>query len=312
MAAPLGGVAKRTRRHSERTALVGRVGNRHRVAARHRCRRGAADRVRRGAAAVPARAAAARPGRDLRRTADLWERDLDALTEQAEGYAGPLKVQAAGPWTLAAALQLPVGGALLHDAGAIRDLTASLAEGLAGHVAEVRRRVPGAAVVLQVDEPTLPTVLAGRVPTESGFSTLAPVEEPVARDALAEVVAAAGGPVDRCGRGRAGPVAGLRARPARRGARRRLRALRGGVRRRRPAAGPGPRGGHRAGAVEQARAAGRPAARAGRGDGGVRRGRGLARGCPGRAAHRPGGGTAAAGLICRTQRLSFRVWKRRR
>src|SRR6266545_2114180 len=107
--------------------------------------------------------AAARPGRDLRRTADLWERDLDALTEQAEGYAGPLKVQAAGPWTLAAALQLPVGGALLHDAGAIRDLTASLAEGLAGHVAEVRRRVPGAAagvpVVVHCCAPAVPVAL---------------------------------------------------------------------------------------------------------------------------------------------------------
>ena len=43
------------------------------------------------------------PGRDLRRTLDLLERDLDQLTEQADGYAGPVKVQAAGPWTLAAA-----------------------------------------------------------------------------------------------------------------------------------------------------------------------------------------------------------------
>jgi hypothetical protein len=137
----------------------------------------------------------ARPGRDVRRIADLWERDLDALTEQADGYAGPLKVQSAGPWTLAAALQLPVGGALLRDQGAVRDLTASLAEGLARHVADVRRRVPGASVLLQLDEPTLPAVLAGRVPTESGFSTLRPVEASAGRDALAEVIDAAGVPV---------------------------------------------------------------------------------------------------------------------
>ena len=39
---------------------------------------------------------ASRPGRDTRRTADLWERDLDALTDQADGHAGPLKIQAAG------------------------------------------------------------------------------------------------------------------------------------------------------------------------------------------------------------------------
>src|SRR5439155_24026099 len=37
---------------------------------------------------------AAHPGADTRRTADLWERDLDALTAQADGYAGPLKIQA--------------------------------------------------------------------------------------------------------------------------------------------------------------------------------------------------------------------------
>ncbi len=134
-------------------------------------------------------------GRDLRRTADLWERDLDALTDQADGYTGPLKVQAAGPWTLAAALQLPVGGALLRDPGAVRELTASLAEGLAAHIAEIRRRVPGAAPLLQLDEPSLPVVLAGRVPTESGFSTLRAVEEPVARDALRQVIGAAGVPV---------------------------------------------------------------------------------------------------------------------
>ena len=58
-------------------------------------------------------------------------------TEQADGYAGPLKVQAAGPWTLAASLDLPIGGRMLRDHGAVRDLADSLAEGLRAHVAEV-------------------------------------------------------------------------------------------------------------------------------------------------------------------------------
>jgi len=138
---------------------------------------------------------ASRSGRDLRRTADLWERDLDALTDVADGHTGPLKIQAAGPWTLAATLQLPVGGALLRDPGAVRELTVSLGEGLAAHVASVQRRVPGASLVLQLDEPSLPAVLAGRVPTESGFSTLRAVEEAVARDGLGQVIAAVGVPV---------------------------------------------------------------------------------------------------------------------
>jgi hypothetical protein len=139
--------------------------------------------------------AADRAGRDLRRTADLWEWDLDALTEQADGYAGPLKVQAVGPWTLAASVQLPLGGAMLRDAGATREVAESLAEGLARHVAEVSRRVPAARVVLQLDEPSLPAVLAGRVPTESGFGTLRRVEAALARDRLGMVISSVAVPV---------------------------------------------------------------------------------------------------------------------
>jgi hypothetical protein len=138
---------------------------------------------------------AARPGRDLRRARDLWERDLDALTERADGYAGPLKIQIAGPWTLAAGLDLPVGGVLLRDPGAVRDLTGSLAEAVAGYVAEVARRVPGATVLLQLDEPSLPAVLAGRIPTESGLGTLRSVPDGEVTAALRAVVEAAGVPV---------------------------------------------------------------------------------------------------------------------
>src|SRR5205809_337964 len=71
---------------------------------------------------------------------------------------------------------LPVGGALLRAAGAVRDLTESLAEGLRAHVAEVGGRLPAARLLLQLDEPTLPAVLGGRIPTESGLDVLAAVE----------------------------------------------------------------------------------------------------------------------------------------
>ncbi|AEV88271.1 vitamin-B12 independent methionine synthase [Actinoplanes sp. SE50] len=133
---------------------------------------------------------AARPGRDLRRTADLLERDLDQLTEQADGFTGAVKIQAAGPWTLAASVDLPIGGRLLRDPGAVRDLTDSLAEGLRRHVADVRKRVPGATVLLQLDEPSLPSVLAGRVPTESGLGAYRAVDGPDAAARLRTVVAA--------------------------------------------------------------------------------------------------------------------------
>ncbi|RJK98206.1 methionine synthase [Vallicoccus soli] len=136
-----------------------------------------------------------RPGRDAARGRAALREDLDALEEAAQGYDGLLKVQLAGPWTLAAGVELPRGGAVLGDPGAARDLAASLAEAAAAHVAEVARRVPGARVVLQLDEPSLPAVLAGRVRTASGFSALRAVEEPDAEQALRGVVAAAGVPV---------------------------------------------------------------------------------------------------------------------
>ncbi|MFL6110951.1 MAG: methionine synthase [Catenulispora sp.] len=138
---------------------------------------------------------APRRGRDLRRIADLLERDLDEITAQGDGYAGPFKVQAAGPWTLAAGIDLPIGGRLLRDAGAVRDLTGSLAEGLRRHVAEVQKRLPRARVVLQLDEPSMPAVLAGRVPTESGLSAYRAVDGPDAATGLRTVSEAAGVPV---------------------------------------------------------------------------------------------------------------------
>ncbi|MFB9183975.1 methionine synthase [Dactylosporangium sucinum] len=138
---------------------------------------------------------AARPGHDLRVALDYLDRDLDTMTELAGEYSGTFKVQVPGPWTLAASINLPIGGAVLRDPGATRDLAASLAEGVRLHIASVRARLPHASILLQVDEPSLPAVLAGRVPTESGFRTLRSVDVNVARSALTSVVEAAGVPV---------------------------------------------------------------------------------------------------------------------
>lgn len=128
------------------------------------------------------------PGRDVERALSLWRQDLDELAESFDGYVGPLKVQVAGPWTMAAALWKPLGDRVLSDPGATRDLTASLAEGVAAHVAAVRRLVPGAQVLLQVDEPSLAAVLAGRIRSESGYRTLPAPEHDDAVAALAQVL----------------------------------------------------------------------------------------------------------------------------
>ncbi|GGR32289.1 methionine synthase [Streptomyces roseolus] len=136
-----------------------------------------------------------RPGRDTRRARSWLGEDLDALEEFTQGYEGPLKVQAVGPWTLAAALELRGGEAALGDAGACRDLAASLAEGLREHLADVAKRIPGARIVLQLDEPSLTAVLLGQVRTASGYRTHRAVDRQVVESALRDVIAAHDGPV---------------------------------------------------------------------------------------------------------------------
>lgn len=136
-----------------------------------------------------------RPGRDLSRAASMLSADLDAMEEAADGYHGPFKIQACGPWTLAAALELNRSvEPALADQGAVADLVGSLAEGLHAHVATVRRRLPGATICVQLDEPALPGVLAGSVPTASGLYRVAAVEESVAADSLRTVLAAVAAP----------------------------------------------------------------------------------------------------------------------
>lgn len=134
---------------------------------------------------------AARPGRDQRRAVDLLRWDIDAVTEAAgRGAPEVVKTQLAGPWTLAAGVELARGHRVLTDRGAVRDFTDSLVEGLAAHVAQLAERT-GARVVVQFDEPSLPDVLAGALSTPSGYGTVPAVPEPEARDLLGTVIEAA-------------------------------------------------------------------------------------------------------------------------
>ena len=131
------------------------------------------------------------PGIDHRRARSLLAQDLDQVEEQAQGHAGAFKLQVAGPWTLAATVEKPRGDKVLADHGARRDLAQALAEGIGRHVRDVRRRLAGVdRLVVQVDEPALPAVLAGSVPTASGFGRHRSVHPPEASEALGWVLAA--------------------------------------------------------------------------------------------------------------------------
>jgi len=134
---------------------------------------------------------AERPGRDVRRARSLLSADLDAMEEVLDGYTGLVKIQLAGPWTLAATIEQSHSlNPALADPGLVADITSSLAEGAAVHVAEVAKRVPKATLIVQFDEPSLPAVLRGSVPTPSGLGRVRTVDEEIARDRLHEVLAA--------------------------------------------------------------------------------------------------------------------------
>jgi methionine synthase II (cobalamin-independent) len=137
---------------------------------------------------------AERPGRDMRRARSLLSADLDAMEEALQGYQGPLKIQLAGPWTLAATIEQNRSlNRALADPGLVADLTSSLAEGVGAHVEEVTKRVPGARLLVQLDEPALPAVINGAVPTPSGMGRVRMPDEEVLRDRLREVLDATRG-----------------------------------------------------------------------------------------------------------------------
>jgi hypothetical protein len=130
-------------------------------------------------------------GRHMRRGAAWLAEDVDRLEEQLAGFTGTVKVQVAGPWTLAAGLESVHGTRLVADPGACADLSAAVGEAAAAHLRDLQRRVPGARIALQVDEPSLPAVLAGRIRTASGRGVLRTPDLPEVVGALAGLVAGA-------------------------------------------------------------------------------------------------------------------------
>ena len=116
-----------------------------------------------------------RPGRDLVRARSALSTDINVLADIAgeeDSHAEECKVQLRGPLSLAAGLHLHNGERALIDYGARRDIAASLAAGVGAHLAKVSAAVPGARLVVQLDEPDIAPVLAGTIPTSSGYRTL--------------------------------------------------------------------------------------------------------------------------------------------
>ncbi len=126
-----------------------------------------------------------RPGKDFRRAASALATDINVLADVAgteDRPAAEIKVQLVGPLSLAAGLHLHNGERALIDYGARRDLAASLAAGVGRHLSRVAAAVPGARLVVQIDEPDIAAVLAGTIPTSSGYRTLRAVPSSEARE----------------------------------------------------------------------------------------------------------------------------------
>ncbi|MDK8764499.1 methionine synthase [Corynebacterium sp. MSK218] len=125
----------------------------------------------------------ARPQLLTRRAWDRLERDLDEIQEVWGETVPRIKVQALGPWSLAASIELSDGHRVLSDRGAFSELAESLLYGVRAHAQDVARRFHGE-VYVQLDEPLLADVIAGRIPGTTDFDTIPAVPDEVALEQL--------------------------------------------------------------------------------------------------------------------------------
>jgi hypothetical protein len=128
------------------------------------------------------------PGREQRAARRWLAEDLLGFSLAASGGAGPIKIQATGPWTLSATLRSSRGHLLLADPAAQRDVAAALGEGIREHCAEAVTLIPGRRLVVQIDEPMLAAVVAGTLPRASGMGRLPPVPGPEVAEVLRATV----------------------------------------------------------------------------------------------------------------------------
>jgi hypothetical protein len=128
------------------------------------------------------------PGKDSRSARALLAGDVNVLADVIGAESGPddapVKTQLVGP------LSLHAGERALKDHGARRDSADSRASGVLAHVRAVRAAAPGRDVLVQLDESELARVLAGGLPTMSGYRTLRAVPAAEARRSLTAVVEA--------------------------------------------------------------------------------------------------------------------------
>lgn len=130
-------------------------------------------------------------GQAVLRRARAWlSQDLEVLEESTGSHRGPVKIQVVGPLTLAARIEDPAGESLVRDPGAVAELSSACGSAVTELIGRMRRAFPHADVVVQLSEPDVPAVLAGRVRTSSGRLTYRSLEPPIVQGHLRTVLEA--------------------------------------------------------------------------------------------------------------------------
>lgn len=135
------------------------------------------------------------------RAASWFGEGLDALVDTAgesQTALPRLSLRVLGPVSLMARLWLPGGERALRDHGARTDIMDSWADGVGEQLRRIRR-LTGARLSLVVAEPEALDVLAGTVPTASGYRTVRSLDRSELRShwrALVDALGGAGGAED--------------------------------------------------------------------------------------------------------------------
>jgi hypothetical protein len=130
-----------------------------------------------------------RPGVDIERAQRWLDEDFDAVAEVYNEYRGPFKLQLCGPLTWCSVVEDIAGEPSLRDRGFVADVAEALTEVARSQIQRLRRAIPGVTqVVVQIDEPALPRVIRGAVPTASGRGRVAAFDEHQVRIWFSDVV----------------------------------------------------------------------------------------------------------------------------
>lgn len=125
-----------------------------------------------------------------RKASRLLRDDLEIFAEQIQDWPGIPTVTLAGPWTLAACLDLPRGGKAIGDEGAWRDIGQAWVSGASEWISHARQLM-GREIAVQIDEPCLTQVVTGTIPDESGRHMLPPIPRRTVCQTLTDCVDAA-------------------------------------------------------------------------------------------------------------------------